>query len=563
MFTLTLACFAILLFRYAQQTDIIIGSPVANRRPETEPLIGPFSGPIALRLDLSGNPTLRDVIRRANDVFMEALDHADLPFETLLGQIRVQRTHGRSLFFQFYFLYQTAFLQPRELPGVTVDPMPAFSVGTPFELQLAMIERPDGVRANVEYNSDLFNPATIKHVLQYYEKLLQALAADPDCRVANLELSPDGASFGKSRTAGPVAPSPYVAPRTDDEVLLADIWRSLLKIPTIGVHDNFFDLGAHSLLAAQLISEVQKKFGVTFDLSTLLIAPTIEQMAQRIKDFSERRQSHLVSLRTSGANPPLFLVHGAGGHLLDYRDMVAAMPEDRPIYGLRASDLNDVDEPETVEQLAAKYLQEIQKIQEHGPYQICGLSFGGLVAYEIARTLADKGEQVGVIGLLDTGNWSHYRNLPPAEMVKFRRAYMVDRLKKYGQNLIRGRFNDISADARQFVVTRFNVLRWKLIRQACRVVNRPVPKAVRSPLVIFTAVGRAFTPKPYPGRLLLFRAEGRTAEYGDDETLGWDGLALEGIAVHHVPGGHLTIMHKPHVYRLVEQLNDYLADSVN
>jgi thioesterase domain-containing protein len=89
-----------------------------------------------------------------------------------------------------------------------------------------------------------------------------------------------------------------------------------------------------------------------------------------------------------------------------------------------------------------------------------------------------------------------------------------------------------------------------------------VPRIARSNIVIFTAVGRSYVPKPYPGRLVLFRAEGRSAEYGDDLTLGWNDIAREGVVVHQVPGAHLTIMRKPHVSRLVEKLNQYLSDAV-
>jgi thioesterase domain-containing protein len=228
---------------------------------------------------------------------------------------------------------------------------------------------------------------------------------------------------------------------------------------------------------------------------------------------------------------------------------------------LRAADVSDAYEPETVEQLADKYLQDVERIQKRGPYQICGLSFGGLVAYEMARKLANKSRHVGVIALLDTGNWAYYQNLPASKMAQFRRTYLVDRLKKYGRNLVRGRFDELAADASLFITSRLNALLWKISRQACRVMNRPVPKFARSHLVIFSAAGRDYTPTPYAGRLLLFRAEGRTAEYGDDETLGWNEIARDGITVHHVPGGHVSIVRKPQVYRLVEQLDPYLADT--
>jgi non-ribosomal peptide synthetase component F/thioesterase domain-containing protein len=561
MFTLTLACFAILIFRCSNQANMVIGSPVANRRPETEPLIGPFAGPIPFRFDLSDNPTLHDVLKRVSQISLEALDHSDLPFEALLEQLRVQSVSGRTAFFQFYFLYQTAFLQPHVLPALTITPMPTFSVGTPFELQLAMIERQDEVRVNFEYNADLFDPGSIQALLQYYEMLLRAMDSNPNQRIGDLAAPAIGENFRASSNLTAEATHQYVAPRTDDELKLAEIWKGILKVPSVGTQDNFFELGGHSLLAAQLVSQVKAQFGITIDLSLLMVAPTIEKLARKLRQSLQKDQVHIVAIRESGVKPPLFCIHGGGGHLLDYRDMIAGLPDDQPVYGLRALDVNEAY-PETVEELAEQYLLEIQRVQACGPYQICGLSFGGLVAYEIARKLADKGERVGLIALFDTGNWAHYRNLPAEKLAQFRRTYMIDRLKKYGRNLMQGRLDDFAADARLFVTSRLNALLWKLSRRVCRLANLPVPKFVRSNLVVFSAVGQNYVPKPYPGRLLLFRAEGRTAEYGDDLTLGWSDIARDGVVVHQVPGGHLSILRKPQVDCLIEQLTPYLSDTL-
>src|SRR5258708_507697 len=114
-------------------------------------------------------------------------------------------------------------------------------------------------------------------------------------------------------------------------------------------------------------------------------------------------------------------------------------------------------------------------------------------------------------------------------------------------------------DAAGFLTSRFNALLWKISSRFCHLVRLPVPKFVRSNLVVFTSVGENYVPQRYPGRLVLFRAEGRTAEYGDDLTLGWTDIARDGVVVHEVPGSHLSIMRKPHVQRLVEQLRPYLA----
>ena len=106
----------------AESQDFVIGSPVLNRRPETEPLIGPFAGPMALRLKLAGNPSLREMIASARDLTLQALDHAELPFELILRSLTLRTQHERRPLFQFYFLCQTAFVQSREVDSLTVTP---------------------------------------------------------------------------------------------------------------------------------------------------------------------------------------------------------------------------------------------------------------------------------------------------------------------------------------------------------------------------------------------------------------------------------------------------------
>jgi non-ribosomal peptide synthetase component F/thioesterase domain-containing protein len=559
MFTVTLACFAILINRCSSQPEMVIGSPMANRRVETEPLVGPFSGPIPFRFDLSGNPTLRDILQQVSRTSLEALDHADLPFEALLEHLRVQSLNGRSVFFQFYFMYQTAFLQARSLPGLTIAPMPTFSVGTPFELQLAMIERPHELRVNFEYNADLFDRKSISALLDFYEAILRTMVSSADRRVADIAAPGIWEAFNAPAEAK--APIKYVPPVTEDEVKLAELWKTILRVPEVGVHDNFFDLGGHSLLAAQLVARVKAEFGVTIDLSLLIVCPTIALLAARLRQSPQQnRRPHIVAIREGGDRPPLFCIHAGGGHLLDYRDMIDALPADVPIYGLRASEVDDVV-PDSVEQLAEEYLSEIQDVEQHGPYQICGLSFGGLVAFEIATRLAEKGEQVNLVALFDTGNWAYYRNLPAEKAAQFRRTYIVDRMKKYAKNLLRGRFEYLGVDAMQFVRSRLNMALWKVSRAVFRLLNRPVPKFARSSIVVFSSIGQRYVPGVYPGEMLLFRAEGRTAEYGDDLTLGWTDVAQKGVIVHQVAGGHLSILQKPHVFSLVGRLNQYLAEA--
>jgi non-ribosomal peptide synthetase component F/thioesterase domain-containing protein/acyl carrier protein len=559
MFTLMLACFGVLLSRYTNEEDVLIGSPVANRRPETEPLIGPFAGPVCLRLNLAGNPTLREMLSRVREVTLDAMTYAELPFEVLVDKIKVRSVHGRNPLFQFYFIYQTAFLQTRELGDLTISPMPTFSLGTPFELQLALIERSEGVRAQLEYNPDLFDSSTIRAVLDYYVEILRSFVSSIEKRVAHI---PPPARTTSSVHVLPAAGShsQFVAPHDSTELQLLLIWERLLERLEIGVRDNFFDLGGQSLLAAHLVSEVEKAFGRKIDLSTLLTAPTIEQMARHLRSKEATEHSSLVPIRPSGSKPPLFCVHGGGGHVLRFRAMAARLDPDQPFYGLRSPEVDGAVKKVTVEELAAGYIRDIRSLQSHGPYNLSGASFGGLVAYEMATQLVAQGEQVGVVALFDTGNPAYYRDLSFSQSMRFRASYLLERIERYGKRLLHGETWQLVRDLGHSFYIRASGFAWNVFQKLYSVRQRPMPGALRDNVMMFSSVAQAYSPKPYPGRVTLFRAAGRTAEYGSDPALGWEEVVRGEIKIITVPGDHMTILEEPHVWNLVEQLSACLEE---
>jgi thioesterase domain-containing protein/non-ribosomal peptide synthetase component F/acyl carrier protein len=558
MFMLMAAAFAILLERYTDQHDLTIGSPSANRTSQTEQIIGPFSGPIALRLNLAGEPTLREILARVGEVTMDALDHSGLPFEIVLDQLKMRSVHGRNPLFQFYFLYQTAFLQPRETKDLVITPMAAISVGNPFEIQLAIIERPDGVRANLEYDQGLFEPASVRNILNYYRFLLEEIAANPDQSIADLRRP--SATRRQAPTAAVVTVAQdAVAPRNVVEIKLVEMWKRLFEVSRIGVRDDFFDLGGHSLLAARLISMIEKEFGVRLDLSKLLVARTIEQIARIVTVADESHRSSLIPLRASGSKTPLFCVHGGGGHVLGYQDLAEALPEDQPVYGLSAPELDGAQRSVTVQELATVYNREIRRVQPHGPYRLCGYSFGGFVAFEMAAQLIGEGEEVPVLVMLDTGNSGYYRHLPSADWFQFWTTRIVDRIKRYYRRLADRRLDVAISSAFFFVRKNVHLRVWTMAQRIFRMANRPMPAQMRDNVTMFKTVAWSYEPTPIRARIILFRVEGRDPEYFHNKSLGWELAAAHGVAVHYVPGDHLSFMRQPHVLEVAAQLKPYLV----
>jgi len=189
LFMTLLAAFQTLLHRYTGQSDIVVGSPIAGRnRTEIERLIGFFVNTVVLRTDLSGNPTFRQLLARVQDIALGAYLHQDLPFEKLVEELHPERNLSTSPLFQVMFGYQNAPRQPVELPGLTTSPIDVDSGTAKFDLLLSMREDTGGLRGSLEYNTDLFDPATITRMVDHFQTLLRAIVADPDRPLSELSL---------------------------------------------------------------------------------------------------------------------------------------------------------------------------------------------------------------------------------------------------------------------------------------------------------------------------------------------------------------------------------------
>ena len=185
---------------------------------------------------------------------------------------------------------------------------------------------------------------------------------------------------------------------------LTNLWEELLEQHPISITDDFFALGGHSLLAARLSASIERAFGVKLPLATFLMAATIERQAKLLRALGKQEEwPLLVPIRAGGSKPPLFCVHLADGNVLSYRDLARHLPSDQPLYGLQSRGLDGIGRMNTrIEDMARDYVAAIRNMQPRGPYAICGWSFGGIVAFEMARQLADEGQTVELLALFDT-----------------------------------------------------------------------------------------------------------------------------------------------------------------
>ncbi|MET0648994.1 MAG: amino acid adenylation domain-containing protein, partial [Pyrinomonadaceae bacterium] len=193
LFMTLLAGFKCLLHRYADQEDILVGTPIANRtRAEIEDLIGFFVNTLVLRTDLSGDPTFRELLGRVREVTLGAYAHQDLPFEKLVEELQLSRDGGRTPLLQVVFTLQNAPVPPLALAGLTLTPQPVETGTAKFDLVLNVAETEQGLAGWLEYRCDLFERETIERLAAHFETLLGAAAADPARRLSELPLLGEG-----------------------------------------------------------------------------------------------------------------------------------------------------------------------------------------------------------------------------------------------------------------------------------------------------------------------------------------------------------------------------------
>jgi len=370
-----------------------------------------------------------------------------------------------------------------------------------------------------------------------------------------------------------LAASPGVPPANATEAALLDLFREVLEAPEAGVTDDFFDLGGHSRLAAFLLSRVARRFGCTLPIPTLVEAPTVRDLAGLVDQAiaaGPRRSARVLPLTAAGSDrPTLFLVHAAGGHALIYGALGRALARDATIEVIQARGFDGVDDGTggedrrpgrtTVDRLADSYLEDIRARQPAGPYALGGASFGGIVAYEIARRLRAAGEAVPVLLLFDSE--LPRIGLSPAVRALARvpgfRDGIYPRLRRahaHASTLVRGGLRAYAGWLRRGGMRGLVTPAWRH--------DVPGGEALLDGLArVRVANERAladYIPRGYDGPLLYCRA--REVTPSAEDTRGrWTEICA-GTVYRDVPGTHHTMLLPPHVEALAVIVREALED---
>lgn len=334
-----------------------------------------------------------------------------------------------------------------------------------------------------------------------------------------------------------------VRPRNETEASLLKIWIEVMGID-MGVTDNYFDLGGHSLMALRLFAKIHEVFGAELPMVALFKAPTIARLAAMLDaDTQSESYETLVTVQPHGEAPNLFLVQGAHGNALGFRLLSQYLGEDQPFYSFQAKGADGDGSRyafKTIEEMAGVYLEAMQQKQPQGPYCLGGFSMGCSVAFEMARQLANRGEQIGRLLLVDPFH-------PDWDSVFSPESILMHRPRWWWKSR----------------PTR--ALLWPVMRTRDRVrslfqlsicwthlaLGRRIPIRLRTFYLDRESrqLRKRYQPLPYPGKITLL-----ATEQGRDPASGWNDLALEGVEVRMIPGTHFDLLEEPHVGGLATEL---------
>ena len=348
----------------------------------------------------------------------------------------------------------------------------------------------------------------------------------------------------------------YTAPRSNTEIIVSEIWCKNLKKEKIDIYSDFFELGGHSIIGIKVIASIEEKIGTKLPLSILMVYPTIEKLATFIdKDIEKVTWSSLVPIRTEGTKTPLYMVHGAGHNILFFNSTAKHLDENQPVYGLQSKGLNGTDIPlDKVEDMAAHYISEINP---SGPYALGGYSFGGVVAYEMARQLVAQGKTVETVALIDTYVFPMY--------------YFKDSFRKklasvyYVLGKVYFALTNMFSSVEKFK-ERIDIFKTLGRNFYLKFTNRVDEiEATEEELLNLEELERAqdfaldrYTITPDHFKVDLLVADDNVFFKHDKKNYGWKNVALNGVVRHRIPGNHARMFTPPNDKKLASIMQNIL-----
>ena len=349
---------------------------------------------------------------------------------------------------------------------------------------------------------------------------------------------------------------------TQPEQALIKIWLTVLGVKNIQVNDNFFELGGNSIQVAQMFNLVRRHFGHQLPLSTLLKAPTVEQLAELLSKKTDVNSNDiLVPFKTKGTKPPLFLMHAGAGDILFYKELADILPDDQPVYAIMSQGMDGIKPPvNSIEKMASLYLKKIKAVQSRGPYFLGGYCFGATLAVEMANQLKLNGEKVAFLANINGISPSYIRK--KVAVKSSARKESAQRIQAHLNNnvsLVTSIGGEVIFRLKCLKAYMVNVLYWKTMATVLIKINLPLPIRYAKDYYFFNndAMLQKHKLKSYSGDMIIFRS----AIFDMEPQLGWEDQIDGKITVNLISGDHSDrrqILNHPFVTELAQKVQEYL-----
>jgi amino acid adenylation domain-containing protein len=388
----------------------------------------------------------------------------------------------------------------------------------------------------------------------------------------SLPLTPNGkvnrAALPDLRGERPKLQHLVANPSNEIEKRLVEIWERVLNIHQIGILDDFFELGGDSLLVVHMLIEINEEFGQNLAPSTLLAHGTIKSLATALAVDSQEQQSSIVAIKPTGKLPPLFLLPPMAGEVLGYRSLAPHLDAEQPLYGIRALGLDGKVEPfRDLVKMAEFHLNELLSFQPSEPFLIGGYSMGGIVAFEMAHQLYERGfrdikvliidEEAPLSAPLDlAGLVNIMRNLP-----KWFVPHVVRRPRSELIMSIRGNAARVLRLAKKAFRRSSATIQPDYRGEISEFLD--LSQLAKPQLHLCTAMWEAllqYRPKVYPGQLILLRTRSQRLMSTKGFDKGWKQLA-QGVKIRLVEGNHNTVGEGPNAKGLAREITSLLGQA--
>lgn len=543
LFTFGAAVFGATLHNWTGDTDIVFSSPVAGRVDlETEKLIGVFINTVVLRMNVGSQQRFSDHLVDAKNVVQKSLEHQAYPFDAVVRRIRCRRTPGRPLIASVGFNMQRIFLKERSYGDLQLVSVPSHMPGISFDMNVQISGRNTGWALSVDYNEHIFRAETAQQFGRTLLSAFEFFISNPQSNVADIspEVMTEASALPVTEAAVETDPDTRqtldAEPQQADDAIQGDlrvIWSEVLGLPASACDGDFFELGGYSLQAVRMIARAEKRFGVRPPLAVFLTDPTLSGYAGAIDKALRASKASLVALPLDGDGwDSLALsqpMHGAPvivtvNQPFLYRSIAESLSSECEVINLYIGSQYSFDalKGKDFDAVAARAARAVKRRFSGRPMLVLGHCVDALVALRMGQILADAGERLITVGMIDC--WAP-GTVPPVKGRRLRRwsHYLLQRA--------RGRIGWKDLLLKNRAATR--LLR-KLGRAEEETEFEALSREVNHHLV---DLARSFRFDPYAGEVVLFRTDAQIPE-ADKRMFGWSGILAEDTPIYRLKGWH-------------------------